>query len=1209
MTIYRGPGGTGEAHTDNDVTEVRIVAAEAEGYRDEAAISAANALESANNAAFSASEAATSAAIAEQAVIDTSAAVDAAEASAASALDSKNAAHGYADAALVSKNAAAASASNAATSETNAATSEANALASENAAALSEANAATSETNAATSETNAAASAAAALISENNAASSETNAAASESAAAASASSAASSWDQFDDRYLGAKASDPAVDNDGNALLTGALYWNTTTNEIKIWNGTGWAFFSGLPSQAGNSGKYLSTNGSVPAWSVVPDPQPATPTNDGLVFGDTPTAVPSTSGGWNGSDANLIFDGTFKGGTYAYGAWTSFVDSTVHVGDHIYVTRLGTELYYGVVTGIGTISGPGLIWRYFSVSNPLNQPPFTASSCAIRSPFIVEGGNVSLGYNSGSVGSKNTSIGYGAGSTITTGTNLTVVGYDSEPSSATATNEATLGNSSTTKTRLWGAIAVNDQIGTTGQVLTSNGSGTATWQTPAAAGVSSVTGTAPIASSGGATPAISLNAGYGDTQNPFASKTANFVLAAPNGSAGAPTFRAIVAADIPTLNQNTTGTSSNVTGTVAVANGGTSSTTAQGAINTLSGAVTSGSYLRGNGTNVVMSAIQAADVPTLNQNTTGTAANVTGTVAIANGGTGATTAPNAATNLGLGTGNSPSFTGLTLSGGTANGVAYLNGSKALTSGGALTFDGTSIFGLASASPEFKLGRASGNQPKLSFGPTSSTDFYLQASSATGILRYDAGPSAAWGGIHAWFVDQSEGMRLTSTGLGIGTSSPAYKLDVRGANRILNVAAITGTNGAYQTFSSTAGTFFVGLDSSTASEFGGTAYSANLYHSGNYPMLFWTNGLRQMTLDSSGNLGLGVTPSAWDSNWKAMQFGPGGSMAAYAFDNGVVWGTNFYNNAGWKFKGTGYASQFGALNAGGFAWYNSTASGAAGNAITFTQAMTLDASGNLGIGTSSPSVKLHAAENSSGGAYLRLENTRTTTFDGDYFGQLQFNGNDTDGSGTRASIAALCRGVSGQTDMVFSTAPAGGSNTERARIDSSGNLLVGTTSNAPAGTQSQFVNQWNGGSKWGASFNQTVSSATQYTHINFSTNGTTVGYINANNSITTYNSVSDHRLKTVLGAIADSGSRIDALEPIEYEWKIDGSRTRGFLAHKFQEVYAGSVTGTKDAVDKEGKPVYQAMQAGSSEVIADLVAEIQSLRKRLAAAGI
>jgi hypothetical protein len=159
--------------------------------------------------------------------------------------------------------------------------------------------------------------------------------------------------------------------------------------------------------------------------------------------------------------------------------------------------------------------------------------------------------------------------------------------------------------------------------------------------------VSGVTGTSPVVSSGGTAPVISLASGYGDTQNPYASKTANFVLAAPDGIAGVPTFRAIVAADIPTLNQNTTGTASNVTGTVAIANGGTGQTTRQAAMDALAGATTSGQYLRGNGTDVVMSAIQAADVPTLNQNTTGTASNVTGTVAIANGGTGETTRQNA----------------------------------------------------------------------------------------------------------------------------------------------------------------------------------------------------------------------------------------------------------------------------------------------------------------------------------------------------------------------------------------------------------------------------------------------------------------------------------------------------------------------------------------------------------------------------------
>ena len=140
--------------------------------------------------------------------------------------------------------------------------------------------------------------------------------------------------------------------------------------------------------------------------------------------------------------------------------------------------------------------------------------------------------------------------------------------------------------------------------------------------------VTSVTGTSPVASSGGTTPAISLASGYGDTQNPYASKTANYVLAAPNGSAGAPTFRAIVAADIPTLNQNTTGTAANITAT------------SNSTLTTLSSLSLPGSQVSGN--------------------ISGNSANVTGTVAIANGGTGQTTAntafnalaPSQATNSG-----------------------------------------------------------------------------------------------------------------------------------------------------------------------------------------------------------------------------------------------------------------------------------------------------------------------------------------------------------------------------------------------------------------------------------------------------------------------------------------------------------------------------------------------------------------------------
>nr|WP_298658906.1 hypothetical protein [uncultured Flavobacterium sp.] len=94
-----------------------------------------------------------------------------------------------------------------------------------------------------------------------------------------------------------------------------------------------------------------------------------------------------------------------------------------------------------------------------------------------------------------------------------------------------------------------------------------------------------------------------------------------------NGAA--PVWGTLVAADIPTLNQNTTGTAANVTGTVAIANGGSGQTTQQAAINALTGTQSSGKYLRSDGTNATLSAIAAADVPTLNQNTTGSASKST----------------------------------------------------------------------------------------------------------------------------------------------------------------------------------------------------------------------------------------------------------------------------------------------------------------------------------------------------------------------------------------------------------------------------------------------------------------------------------------------------------------------------------------------------------------------------------------------------
>lgn len=153
----------------------------------------------------------------------------------------------YAQQTVSSASAAASSASAASSSASAASTSASNASSSASSASTSASNASTSATNAAnsastatTQATNAASSASAAATSASNAATSASNAASSASTASTAATNAAASYDAFDDRYLGAKSSAPSVDNDGNALLTGAIYWNTTGNQLYIWTGSAW---------------------------------------------------------------------------------------------------------------------------------------------------------------------------------------------------------------------------------------------------------------------------------------------------------------------------------------------------------------------------------------------------------------------------------------------------------------------------------------------------------------------------------------------------------------------------------------------------------------------------------------------------------------------------------------------------------------------------------------------------------------------------------------------------------------------------------------------------------------------------------------------------------------------------------------------------------------------------------------------------------
>jgi hypothetical protein len=289
--------------------------------------------------------------------------------------------------------------------------------------------------------------------------------------------------------------------------------------------------------------------------------------------------------------------------------------------------------------------------------------------------------------------------------------------------------------------------------------------------------------------------------------------------------------------------------------------------------------------------------------------TTG-AVTLAGTLATTNGGTGLT-----------------SFT--------SGGVVYASSTSALATGSALTFDGTyfnanglRISGSDSSNTIYK---ASGD-----FGLTTNT----------GALTYQTTANQP----QVFYINSSEAMRLTSTGLGIGTSTVSVALEV------------ARSGNAYGLFRG--GSASVGNGLTVGQNSAGDGLFYNGLSTGN--LLFGTAGTTRATIDSSGNLGLGVTPSAWNSAIKAYEVkAAGNSLSSSAATNIYVTNNAVLGSGGFVYGATAPASYF-AQGSGAYYWYQA-ASGTAGNAITFTQALTLDSSGSLLIGdTSAPSNGINTA---------------------------------------------------------------------------------------------------------------------------------------------------------------------------------------------------------------------------------------------------
>jgi hypothetical protein len=516
-----------------------------------------------------------------------------------------------------------------------------------------------------------------------------------------------------------------------------------------------------------------------------------------------------------------------------------------------------------------------------------------------------------------------------------------------------------------------------------------------------------------------------------------------------------------------------------------------------------------------------------------------------------------------------------------------NVVDVVNHVTSLTTTGNAIINGN--VGIGTSSPGAKLDVQGGNVRSALVGASSTTfrgfamgqdttEFAsLKAEASAGETRLTSG-FTGFGGFTTFHTNGAERMRIDSSGnVGIGTSAPSAKLQVSGAvpntptafnvnhgasgndfdYASSTVSAVGGINGgftAWGTGSARAGTLAVGTGS-------------------NHPMTFMTNDTERMRITSGGNVGIGTSAPTYQLE-----------LANKA--NGLrVTGTN---------NGTDTLASF-----GGHGVIGVDAPGIVNGRFILTDG------GNVGIGTSAPSAKLQVS-----GA---VPNT-PTTFNVNHGA----SGNDFDyasstvsavgginggfiawGTGS-ARAGTLAVGTGSNHPMTFMT-----NDTERMRIDTGGNWLVGTTTLGAVGTVNGVRARPDGRAIISSAADGVLevgyngANATG-TVVSFYKGGALGGSITTDGSTTAYNTASDYRLKNIDGPLQNSGAYIDALNPVQGNWKADGSRFIGLLAHEVQEVSETPIaTGEKDGEEM------QAMDYSAPELITNLIAEIQSLRARVA----
>ena len=349
-------------------------------------------------------------------------------------------------------------------------------------------------------------------------------------------------------------------------------------------------------------------------------------------------------------------------------------------------------------------------------------------------------------------------------------------------------------------------------------------------------------------------------------------------------------------------------------------------------------------------------------------------------------------------------------------------------------------------------------------------------------------------------------------------------------------------------------------------------FAGTAPVAGFYLPTTNNLAFTTASTERMRIDSAGNVGIGTSSPAVNLEVKASS--GSGEIRIDSSASDIL-----------QLQSSATESRIAAVSAVPLTFRTSN-----------IERMRIDSSGNVGIGTSSPNIGGANTDN----AILTLKGKASTRGGIFEMGSFGTTGNDQtlgwnryfDGSTENANIEVARASSTSTAYMKFST--NGGSGvTERMRIDSAGRLSINSTSNLD--TSRLFVQMSSGDNAMSL---RSYDSSSSVMMLQFYTSGNTrIGFIQTvSGTSTTFSTSSDYRLKEDITPMTGALAKVVLLKPVTYKWKSNGKDGQGFIAHELQEVVPDCVTGTKDAVDEDGKPVHQGVD--TSFLVATLTAAIQ-----------